>query len=318
MPSEPTGAAAPVRAIPRAQRIPNQFHFVFGLKKQTEPMHLMHYLCLESCWRICRPERIFFHYCYEPWGRFWDLIRDRLTPVRVPLDSFVSAYHYPRTGISRYAYAHHSDFIRLEKLLEHGGVYADIDTLFVNPIHAALFDKACVLGREDEVEDEHTGERHKSLCNAFIMSEPGSEFCRLWLAQMKSAFDGSWSNHSTLLPQRLSEQHPERLHIEPARTFYPHMWTRAGIATLFDGCDPDFSGVVSMHLWSHLWWSRRRRDFSRFHGGRLNEAYVREQTTTYSLAARPFLPPPEDPPRSCWTRCSTQLEVVTRRLGFTT
>ena len=28
-------------------------------------------------------------------------------------------------------YAHHADFVRLDALIEHGGLYADIDTIFV-------------------------------------------------------------------------------------------------------------------------------------------------------------------------------------------
>ena len=60
----------------------------------------------------------------------------------------------------------------------------------------------------------------------------------------------------------------------------------------FRGLDADFTGVASIHLWSHLWWERRRRDFSDFHAGLITEDYVREGRTTYAVAARPFLPSP--------------------------
>ena len=107
---------------------------------------------------------------------------------------------------------------------------------------------------------------------------------------MDKAFDGAWSSHSTLLPQQLSEQYPNLIHIEPSRTFYKHMWTREGIHTLLKGYDPDYSGMVSMHLWSHLWWSKRRRDFSAFHAGLLDEEYIRNVDTTYNMVARKYLP----------------------------
>ena len=83
--------------------------------------------------------------------------------------------------------------------------------------------------------------------------------------------------------------------MDPCRaqqTFYKHGWTREDIYTLLEGLDGDFSGVVSFHLWSHLWWSRRRRDFSSFHAGRLTERRVRRLDTTYNVVARRFLPPP--------------------------
>ena len=68
------------------------------------------------------------------------------------------------------------------------------------------------------------------------------------------------------------------------------MWTREGIHTLLEGCDRNYQGVLSMHLWSHLWWSKERQDFSDFHQGRLTERYIREIDTTYNLVARRFLP----------------------------
>src|SRR6266496_6069701 len=114
-------------------RIPNVFHFVFGLKPQTEPFHLAFYLCIESCWQVNQPDEIFFYYHYEPYGRYWELARRRLSLVPVPLDSIVEGFRYRDGGVHPYRYAHRSDFVRLERLLERGGIYADIDTLFVSP-----------------------------------------------------------------------------------------------------------------------------------------------------------------------------------------
>jgi hypothetical protein len=85
-------------------------------------------------------------------------------------------------------------------------------------------------------------------------------------------------------------QHPELIRVEGSRTFYKHMWTPEDLHTLFRGLDADFADVASIHLWSHLWWERRRRDFSDFHAGLLTESYVRAGKTTYAVAAQPFLP----------------------------
>jgi hypothetical protein len=283
------------------RRIPNQFHFVYGLKRQTEAFPLIYYVCLESCRQVNRPERILLHCHHLPHGRYWDLIRGKVELVHVSPDEFVARYRYGNRAIKRFAYAHHSDFIRLQKLLEYGGIYADIDTIFVNPIPNALYEKPFVLGREDDIVCQKTGRRFRSLCNAFIMSAKDSEFGRRWLAEMPDAFDGSWSSHSTILPQRLSEQYPGLVHVEPQRTFYKHMWTPAGIDTLLRRCDRDVEGVVSMHLWSHLWWSRWRRDFSDFHGGLLTEDFIRNVDTTYNVLARRFLPEQgEMPPKRRW------------------
>jgi hypothetical protein len=272
--------------------IPNRFHFVFGLHKQREPFHLVHYLAIESCFQVNRPERIDLHVFHEPHGPYWDLARRRVNVRHVEPVPAVHDFHYGfrNRGCKRYAYAHHADFIRLQVLLADGGIYADIDTLFVSPYPARLFAETCVLGREDDVVDQRTGEIRPSLCNALILARPGAEFLRLWLDGMADAFDGSWSNHSTFLPQKLSQQHPELIHVEPSRSFYPFMWTRADLHTLLEGPRPNLEGAFSIHLWSHLWWEKRRRDFSDISGDLITEGYVRTVDTTYNLLARRFLP----------------------------
>lgn len=272
-------------------RIPRHFHFVFGLKPQTEPFHVVFYLCLESCLRVNRPERVTLYYHHEPHGPWWERIRDRVECVRVPLNDWIANASYKSEFIRGYNYAHHADFIRLEKLLEHGGVYADIDTLFVRPIPDALFEKSCVLGRERPVPQSDGRPDEASLCNALIMAERGAPFVRRWLEEMPSAFDGSWSQHSCQLPNRLSVRFPDEIHIESERSFYPYMWTKADLRALLEERREDWDGAYSVHLWNHLWWSPRRLDFSPVSGDRLTERFIRRGTTTYTLAARGFLPP---------------------------
>lgn len=278
-------------------RIPRHFHFVFGLKPQTEPFHIVHYLCLESCLQVNRPERVTLYYHHEPHGRWWDRIRDRLHLVRVPAGGRTPGGRYRNELIRSFSYAHEADFIRLEKLLKHGGVYADMDTLFINPVPDALFEKSCVLGRERPVPQENGRPDEESLCNALIMAEPGAPFVRRWLEGMPEAFDGSWSQHSCQLPHRLSRLHPEEIHVEGERSFYPYMWTKEDLHALLEERHENWDGVCSVHLWNHLWWARLRLDFSSFSGERLTERFIRGGGNTYALAARRFLPPVAEQPR---------------------
>jgi hypothetical protein len=296
-------------------RIPRHFHFIFGLKPQDEPFHIAYFLCLESCLQVNRPERITFYYHHEPYGAWWDLIRDRLELVHVSLSPHVTAGFYDSKFIRQYNYAHHADFIRLEKLCEYGGVYADIDTLFVNPLPDALFEESFVLGREKSLSQGDGRPEAAALCNAFIMAEPNAAFLRRWIDEMPAAFDGSWSEHSCQLPNRLSERYPQEISIEPERSFYPYMWTEKDLRELLQERHHNWEGAYSLHLWSHLWWSARRFDFSPFNGDRITERFIRRGTTTYALAARRFLPPAKtksalghlrdylmDLAHTCWAR----------------
>lgn len=271
--------------------IPNRFHFVFGLKPQRQPFHLVHYLCLQSCIQVNRPETIYFYYQHEPYGPYWDAIRPKLCLERVPPNRFVEHFHYQESWIKRFRYAHHADFIRLEKLMERGGVYADIDTLFVRPLTPELYKNAFVLGREWDLFDKKTAKPRRSLCNAFIMCAPGAEFAQRWLAGMSTHFDGSWSNHSTLLPQELADQSPNLIHVEPQRSFYYFPPSSIGLAALFEDKQPIPNDLYSIHLWQHLWWNKTRVDFTDFHQGMITREYVAKKDTTYAVAARPFLPP---------------------------
>lgn len=282
-------------ATDAASRIPNIFHFVFGLRPQTEPFHLLHYLCLESCLRINRPDRLIVHLHNEPYGRLWDLIRPRIEIMPIPEAELDFGLTYRDDFMRGFAYAHVSDFVRLRILHEYGGVYADMDTLFLAPLAAELFDRPCVMGRE-RVDTNVAGAPDGSLCNAFIMAEPGSAFIAEWLKQMPGAFDGSWSNHSTFLPYRLSRQRPDLVHLESEDRFFALDWSRDGIRGLFEEDRPLPPEATSLHLWAHLWWDVGRGDVSTFNHTLLTEDYVARADTTYARHARPFLPAP-DPAR---------------------
>jgi len=189
--------------------IPRIAHFVFGLKEQDRPFHLVHYLALESCRRVLRPEAIYLHYKHLPYGVYWDLIRPHLTLREVDLAPEVAGGPAASPLIpAQYSYAHHADFVRLDALIEHGGIYADMDTLFVRPFPPDLYCGPFVIGREYPVADERSGAWRPSLCNAVLMAEPGAEFAVAWRQRMGAALNGTWSNHSGFLAEELSQLMP--------------------------------------------------------------------------------------------------------------
>jgi len=273
--------------------IPNQVHFVWGLKEEPEPFHLVHYLCIESCRQIQRPERMFLHCNHRPYGRYWELVEPSLTVVPVePTPELLGVDYDEQRVPRRYRYAHHADFVRLDALIEHGGIYADLDTLWVAPLPPELMESRFVIGREPDIRHERTGELAPSLCNALLLSEPRSLFAVMWRRTMRAAVDGTWSNHSTLLPYELSTRLPDSVRVEPPRSFYRFGPNREDLAALLEQCEPDLDGVLTLHLWAHLWWDAERLDFSPVHAGLLSEQFVRTVDTTYTVHARRFLAEP--------------------------
>lgn len=270
------------------------FHFVFGLKAQREPFHLAHHLALASCIRHHPDARVVLHHGDIPHGPWWDRISGHLElrPVeRVGwLDDHPGYYDHAEgrfivgTDID---YAHHADVIRLEVLVAEGGIYADIDTLFVAPVPAYYDGEPFVIGEEEVGAEARRGGR--SLCNAFMAAQPGSAFARRWLERIRLVFDGTWSRHSCTEAALLAGERPGEVTVLSA---VPHAYfpaTREGLADLFARNVELPDAVVSIHWWEHLWWSPLRRDFTTFDNASLTEDYVRGADTTFARLARPIL-----------------------------
>jgi hypothetical protein len=271
--------------------IPRLVHFVFGLRTQEEPFHLLHYLAIESARRTLQPDAVVLHVHHLPYGVYWDLARplvelERIEPVPELDDRPVDP------AVAPYRYAHHADVVRLDVLARHGGIYADIDTLFHRPLPEALWHEPAVIGREGDVTYPDTGTPEPSMSNALLLAEPRSWFITTWRAQIIDAMDGTWSGHSCRLATRLATEHPGSVHVEPQATFSPFDHTPEAMRSLLER--PLVAGAlddtVSVHLCAHLWWEPDRRDFSTFSAADATEAHLHDADTPLAALARAFLP----------------------------
>jgi len=130
--------------------------------------------------------------------------------------------------------AHRSDVVRLQKLIEHGGIYLDADVL-VQRDFDDLLNESVVLGREGEF----------GLANAVILAEPNATFLVRWLDAYRSfrskGKDEFWSEHSVLLPAKLAQAYPHEVTILPERpSSGPCGMTITSIG---------FSGPIGRSLW---------------------------------------------------------------------
>lgn len=272
-----------------------EFHFIFGLREQTEPLHVLHFLSLASCLAVNRPQAMHFHYRHEPYGPWWQRIRPALQLHRVHevvadyaperYDAHAEGRLIRELGLG---YAHEADFLRLDILLAHGGVYADMDTLFVQRYPDAWFAAPFVIGEEAATFVDAEPLR-PSLCNAVMFAQPGAAFAQIWRARMGQAFDGSWSRHSCQEAARLWQRDPSALTVLPSAYFYRYGANRAGLRTLLEESDRARDDLYSVHLWAHLWWQATRTDFSNVHAGQIDEDWLRQRDCTLARLARPFL-----------------------------
>ena len=61
--------------------IPNIIHFVFGLKPQNEEFMFAYYLSILSSYIVNKPEKIYFYYHYEPYGKWWDRLKIKIPNI---------------------------------------------------------------------------------------------------------------------------------------------------------------------------------------------------------------------------------------------
>lgn len=271
-------------------------HFITGLRQDFggKPFILPHALAILSA-RHTYPDHDIIVWCmYEPSGPFWDVARPHVTlaPVAAPSEIF---------GRPITHFAHAADVLRLQILLEHGGLYFDTDTLVLRPI-ADLPDDRVVMGLETRRDGTVLG-----LCNAFIAAPVQAPFLAAWLERYRDFDAADWAGHSVRLPLALSQELPHLIHIAPPAAFFQPGWEEQSLRDLFER-RVDTSHTYSMHLWESKSWD---------HLTRLSIGGILSQDTTYAAGARPVMAAfprlariePQPPPLWCLRICLSRQRV---------
>ena len=276
--------------------IPNIFHFVFGMAADFggRPFSLSHYLAIKSAADVNKPEIIFFHYEFEPTSEWWEKAKPLLTlnKLKAP-DSFM--------GKPLYHVAHKADVVRLQALKEYGGIYLDLDTICVRPLHS-LYNHSFIIGQELKPEYIPKNWRQKikytirkrfhgetknevnGLCNAALLAEKGSPFVNLWLDTYSSfrskGRDKYWNEHSVFVPIKLAGENPGKITLLGPYAFHYPLYNKPGLESMFEKV-VDFPDAYFHHLWESFSWEK--------YLSRLTVKDIFEKDTTYNRIARRFL-----------------------------
>lgn len=272
--STETGEALRGNLEVRPLRIPKRLHFCFGMGRDLGgmPWSLVHYVCVKSAIEHIKPSNVYFYCEDEPKGPWWRLTREMVTLMRIraPRAIFGNPLLHP---------AHRADVVRLEKLLEFGGIYLDCD-VFVHRDFDDLLQHSVVLGRQGE------RGRGEGLCNAVICAEAEAPFLRRWHAEYKTfrskGFDRYWDEHSVQAPLRLSREFPGEITVLPSSAFFWPTWAPEGLERIFGSGEP-ISAPISYanHLWETAAWERFLED--------LTPRRLRKVNSNFHLWARPMV-----------------------------
>jgi len=218
--------------------VPNILHYIH-LSNEGREWKFYHYLSVKSAYIRSGVDKIFIWVDNEPSGEWWEktkpLVETNL--ITPPTEIF---------GIPITQPAHKSDVLRLQILLEYGGIYVDTDTIFVKSYESLLNNKF-VLGQQGLKGIE-------GLCPAVMLSEPRSTFGQHWLAGFKDSFKGgppgsnTWCTHSVIYPGWLSKQIPDEITILNHEAFFWPLYHQNHIEAMFVQ-NLTFPNAYSHHLW---------------------------------------------------------------------
>ena len=218
--------------------VPNILHYIH-LSRGGREWKIHHFLSVKSAYVRSGVEKIQVWVDQEPTGEWWDKTKPLVEIIYIepPTEIF---------GKPITQQAHKSDVIRLQVLIEYGGIYVDTDTIFVKPFTSLLNNKF-VLGQQNINGSE-------GLCPAVMLSEPNSLFGKSWLMGFKDIFEGgppgspTWCTHSVQYPLWLSKQIPNEITILNHEAFFWPLYHQSHIEALFEQ-NNTFPNAYSHHLW---------------------------------------------------------------------
>ena len=276
--------------------IPNIIHFVFGLEADfgNRPFMPFHYIAIKSAFEVNKPDKIYFVCAYEPKSEWFDKCKPFIEIVKIESPHQIF-------GNPLYHYAHKSDVIRLERLIEYGGIYLDLDTICVKPLKKFL-EYDCVMGKEyTYISHYPKGLLNKILyrlkllkpkpvktfvgiCNAVILAKPNAEFLIRWYETYRYfrsiGRDDFWSEQSVKIPGLLAQIYRDDIYIVSDNIFFNPSYNIEGLKKLFEK-NLTFSEAYIHHLWESLAWEKYLEKLQ------INDIHTLD--TTYNILARPFL-----------------------------
>lgn len=260
--------------------LPRLVHFIFGLAPLPDPtaFGLHHLICVKSARMHYPDHELVMWHGYEPENNpYWRAAAKlcRMVALTPPTQIF---------GNPLTIHAHRTDVLRLQVLIEHGGLYLDLDSVVLRPLDD-VFVPGALMGVEAQ---EATGKVH-GLCNAVIAAAPRANFLRRWLDCFEffnsTGADAGYAFYASRLPLILARQRNDDIIMLGNRAFFPYWCDAAGLRAIFDSDHDAPKESYSLHLWESQ--ARQRGHFSG-----VTLAAIREPRALYHrLAARCFSEP---------------------------
>ncbi|XP_070569797.1 uncharacterized protein [Ptychodera flava] len=236
--------------------VPNIAHFIWFTCHEFRFDHLIPIL---SAFYVMKADRIMFHTDCEPDSRWWKEAKN--IPVLEVIPRLrKTKIHNSTLNIDLPEHA--ADVVRLEILLEIGGVYLDTDVVVVNSLEP-LRHYEFVIGQPAA----------HIFNNGMIVATKNSTFLKMFYDSYKSYDGDCFTCNSGQRPFQLSRQNPELVHVEQSSVVE---WNH-----------------VNLFFGKYKWWENRytiqvwiRAYFETWSDEKFTADNVRELDTSYGEIAR--------------------------------
>lgn len=182
----------------------------------------IHYLAVMSAIYYIQPDKVFVYYDSEQEENiYWDIIKkyvelEQITPPTEFKGHVITAPQYK------------ADIIRLEKLIERGGIYLDLDILVMKSFDEFLDNKCALTARPSEALEN--SEKLAETQNSILLTEPHNPFIQKWYDTMGDyiSSDFEWSYHAVCLPAKILRENRDLLSgvklLDCDKYFLPFLW----------------------------------------------------------------------------------------------
>ncbi|CAF4039032.1 unnamed protein product, partial [Adineta steineri] len=137
-------------------------------------------------------------------------------------------------------HAHRGDIMRLEVLIEYGGIYLDTDVLVLRSFAPLLNISDVIMA--------HQSDDPKTACNAVILAKKNATFLRRLYHSYQSFDSRCWDCHSVKLTGQLASIYIDEVVVLPTDTFFRPGWDEPD--KFFKSNDYNFTSNYAAHLWN--------------------------------------------------------------------
>ncbi len=275
------------------QKVPKIIHYIW-IGANGKPFNVHHMVSIKAVAHYNPGYEIKIHCDEVPTGPYFDKIKDMVTIkfADVPHEVFGVPFLYNPNKAT---------LLRINILLEEGGIYQDLDIITLRSYDDLLDHDVCMGYELSEMMSprqilgllkngrfevlKFRGRITKGLCNGFLISAKNSQFLQDWLEGFRNYDNKNWGFYSVKMPYALQQSGKYDFQMIPA------------YQTHFPGCHPDelkllfeqnilndskYTGRYFLHTWES-------KSFKQYLEPLLDEAKIKSTNSTYCNAIKQFI-----------------------------